>query len=385
MKPATIIAHLGERREEHKGAVVPPIYQNSLFTFESSDAIDEAFTNFDDAYIYTRGNNPTVKILEDKVAALEKGEACKFFASGMSAISAAILHFVKAGDRVICIDSVYGPTSNFLSEYLGDKFNIAVDYVKGHDLEEIQSKITDKTALIYLESPSSSIYACQDLQAIAELAKTHDIGTVIDNTWASPLFQNPLDYGIDIVVHSASKYLSGHSDVVAGCLVASKAIVKDIFSHEHQFIGGKIAPFEAWLILRGLRTLPIRMKHHEATAKRVIEFMRGHDKVIDVLYPDRDEIGKKQLKGYGSLFSVILDTDGQGARDFIDRLKLFCIGVSWGGYESLAYAPIISLSKEMTPEKLEASGIHPGLIRLYLGLEDADDLIEDLEKALALV
>lgn len=384
MKSSTIIAHLGENRKEHHGAVVSPIYQNSLFTFENADAIEKAFDEFETSYIYTRGNNPTVRLLEEKLAALEKGQACKFFASGMAAISASILSVVNAGDHIICIDSVYGPTSNFISEYLGKKFKVGVTYVKG-SLEDISAAIQDNTSLIYLESPSSGIYACQDLKAIGDLARRCHIKTIIDNTWASPIFQKPLTLGIDMVVHSASKYLSGHSDVVAGCVISDQATIENIFINEHQFIGGKIAPFEAWLILRGLRTLPIRMQRHMQTAEAVVDYLEGHDKVIEVLYPKGDPIADKQMTGYGGLFSIVLDTDEKGARDFIDRLKLFCIGVSWGGFESLAYAPIISLSKEMSKEKLDASGIHPGLIRLYVGLEDAEDLIEDLSLALEFV
>lgn len=381
MKPSTIIAHLGEKRSEFKGAVVPPIFQNSLFTFESADAIEDAFTNFTESCIYTRGNNPTVMILEEKLAALEKGEKAKFFTSGMAAISAAILHFVNANDHVICVDSVYGPASNFLSEYLGKKFNVSVTYVSG-SIESIKEARQENTSLIYLESPSSGIFACQDLELVADYAKKHSIGTIIDNTWATPIFQNPLLYGIDIVVHSASKYISGHSDVVAGVAVASKEIIEAIFMNEHNFIGGKIAPFEAWLILRGLRTLPIRMKKHMESTQEVINFLRSHPKVVDIVYPDQDPIAIKQMSGFTGLFSVVLDTDEKGARNFIDALEYFSIGVSWGGYESLAYAPIISLSKEMSKEKLEASGIHPGLIRLSIGLEEAEDLIEDIEKAL---
>lgn len=382
MKPSTIIAHLGERREEHKGAVVPPIYQNSLFTFESAEQIDQAFQDFRNSNIYTRGNNPTVKILEEKMAALEKGEACKFFSSGMAAITAAILHFVNAGDHVICVKSVYGPTSNFISEYLGKKFKVTVTYVGGDDLKEIEDAICDETSLIYLESPSSGVFACQDLEAIGMLARQRGIATIVDNTWATPIFQNPLALGIDVVVHSASKYISGHSDVVAGCVVSSNEIIDDIFYQEHNFIGGKIAPFEAWLILRGLRTLPIRMERHMKTTEKVIAFLKSHPKVKDVLYPSDNPIAIKQMSGFSGLFSVVLNTDGAGAKTFIDNLNYFCIGVSWGGYESLAYAPIISLEKEMSEEKLKASGIHPGLIRLSIGLEDADDLIMDIERAL---
>lgn len=385
MKESTIIAHLGENRLSNKGAVVPPIYQNSLFTFENSDAIEEAFDNFNDSYIYARGNNPTVKLLEEKLAALEKGERAKFFASGMAAISAAIMHFVSAGDHIICIDSVYGPASNFISEYLGKKFNVEVTYIKGDTLESYKEALKDNTSLIYLESPSSGIFACQDLKAVADFAKENSIGTIIDNTWATPIFQNPLTYGIDIVVHSASKYLCGHSDVVAGVIISSDKIIKSIFNYEHNFIGGKIAPFEAWLILRGLRTLPIRMKKHMESTQIIIEFLEKHPLVKEVVYPNKNPIALRQMTGFSGLFSVVLHTDGRGARLFIDTLKLFSIGVSWGGYESLAYAPIISLSKEMSKEKLEASGIHPGLVRLSIGLEEPEDLIEDIVNALEVI
>ncbi|MBN2795102.1 MAG: PLP-dependent transferase [Clostridia bacterium] len=385
MKPSTIIAHYGEDRKDYHGAVVPPIFQNSLFTFANADQIDDAFSNMSEAYIYTRGNNPTVKMLEEKVAALEKGEACKFFSSGMSAISSAILHFVKTGDHVICIDSVYGPTSNFLTEYLGKKFNVAVDFVKGNALEEIKRKTKDNTVLIYLESPSSGIYACQDLELIANYAKAHHIATIVDNTWASPIFQNPLSMGIDVVVHSASKYLCGHSDVVSGAVISSKKIIKALFMEEHQFLGAKMAPFEAWLVLRGLRTLPIRMERHEKSTLQIIEFLKTSPKVKEILYPKDNPIAMKQMSGFGGLFSVVLNTDAKGARNFIDQLKLFSIGVSWGGFESLAYAPIISLSKELSQEKLEASGIHPGLIRLFVGLEDPEDLILDIRQALEVI
>lgn len=382
MKQSTIIAHFGENRLEHKGAVVPPIYQNSLFTFESSNAIEKAFDNFNDSYIYTRGNNPTVRLLEEKLAALEKGERAKFFASGMAAISAAIMHFVSSGDHIICIDSVYGPVSNFISEYLGKKFNIEVTYIKGDTLKSYEESLRENTKLIYLESPSSGIFSCQDLKSVAEFAKQHNISTIIDNTWATPIFQNPLTYGIDIVVHSASKYLCGHSDVVAGVIVSSNEIINEIFNYEHNFIGGKIAPFEAWLVLRGLRTLPIRMKKHMESTKIIIEFLENHPLVKEILYPNNNPIAIKQMSGFSGLFSVVLNTDEKGVRLFIDTLKLFSIGVSWGGYESLVYAPIISLSKEMSKEKLEASGIRPGLVRLSIGLEEAEDLIEDIVNAL---
>lgn len=382
MKPATTIIHQGEDRHRFHGAVVPPMFQNSLFVFETTAQIDQAFAHPEDAFIYTRGNNPTVRLLEEKVAALEGGEACKFFASGMAAISSAILSLVKAGDHVICVDSVYGPTSNFLNTYLTEKFGIQVDYVRGEGVDEFRDCIRDNTRLIYLESPSSGVYRIQDLKAVALLARARGITTIIDNTWASPIFQNPIKLGIDLVVHSASKYLGGHSDVVAGCIVGSKARIQEIFLNEHQLLGGKMAPFEAWLVLRGLRTLPIRMKAHEASARRVIDYLKAEksDVIHEILYPDQNPVARAQMSGFSGLFSVALKADAEGVARFMDALELFSIGVSWGGYESLVYAPNISLSRELTPEKLKEAGIHPGLVRLFIGLEDPEDLIADLER-----
>lgn len=387
LRPETIVAHLGEDRAAHHGAVVPPLYQNSLFTFESAEAIDEAFENFNESYIYTRGNNPTVEILEKKIAALEGGERAKMFTSGMAAISASIMHFINSGDHIICVKSVYGPANNFITKYLGEKFNVSATFVEGDDIEEIENAIQENTKVIYLESPSSGVFVIQNLEAIAKQAKAHDITTMIDNTWATPVYQQPIKYGIDVVIHSASKYLSGHSDVVAGVVISNKTIIEGLFNHEHNFIGGKIAPFEAWLILRGLRTLHIRMERHSKSAKEVVDFLVKHPKVKKVNYPGLETFGQydlacKQMSGFSGLLSFEVDTDLDGAKRILNALEIFKIGVSWGGYESLAYAPIISLAKELPEEKWKAAGIRPGLIRISVGLENPLDLIDDLNFAL---
>lgn len=386
----TMLSHFGEDRERYMGAVVPPIFQNSLFTFESYEAIDAAFERPQDNYIYTRGLNPTVEIVEKKIAYLEGGEKAKLFASGMSAISASILAFVNTGDHVIAISSVYGPTNNFLSKYLFGKFKVDVTFVDGGDLEEIEKAIKENTKLIYLESPSSCTFKLQDLEGVAKLARPRGIKTVIDNTWATPVYQNPLKLGIDVVVHSVSKYLSGHSDVVAGVVVSSQEIMSRIIELEYSLLGGKIAPFEAWLILRGLRTLSLRMERHSQSAMKLARFLKSHPKVITVNYPGLEsfpqhELAKKQMKGFSGLMSFEVDTDVEGIKRLLNNLGYFQIGVSWGGYESLAYAPIISLAKELPEEKWKAAGIKPGIVRISVGLENVDDLIRDLEEALKLV
>jgi len=377
-----------QRDERHHGAVVPPIYQNTLFAFEDWDAIDDGFEHIKDRYVYSRLLNPTVEAAEEKIAYIAHGEKAKLYASGMAAISAAIMYCVEAGDHIITIKSLYGPANSFIGSYLKDKSGVTTTYVNGDDIDEIRAAITDRTRLIYLESPSSMLFKLQDLVAVSQLAKEHDIKTIIDNTWASPVFQKPLDYGIDIEVHSVSKYLCGHSDVVAGVVIASKDIMDDMLMKEHALLGGKMSPFEGWLILRSMRTLLLRMKQHEKSAIEVANFLEKHGSVRKVNFPgllsfSQYELGQKQMSGYGGLFSIVLDTDDiEDVKTFVNALSLFQIGVSWGGHESLVYAPVISYKRELTRDQYEAIGIDTGLVRLSIGLESADDLIRDLAQAL---
>ena len=295
--PSTMLMHYGENKSEFKGAVVPPIYQNSLFTFENWDAIDKAFDNPSENCIYTRGKNPTVSIVEDKIAKLAGGEKAKLFTSGMAAISSAIMHFAKANGHIITLRNIYGPANNFISTYLKEKMNMEVTFVSGEDLEEIKKSIKDNTCLIYLESPSSATLRMQDIKAIADIAKSNKVKTIIDNTWSTPIYQKPLELGIDLEVHSCSKYIGGHSDIVAGVVIGSRKDLKEIFEQEHALYGGKIAPFEAWLIMRSLRTLPLRLKKHEENGLKVSKFLENHPKVKKVHYPglksnDQYELGK---------------------------------------------------------------------------------------------
>ena len=385
---STILMHYGENKEEYQGAVVPPIYQNSLFTFKDWDDIDRAFDNPSNNCIYTRGNNPTALIAERKLAKLAGGEKAKLFTSGMAAISAAIMHCVKQNGHIITIKNTYGPANNFMGTYLKEKMNMEVTYISGNTVEEFRENIKENTCLIYLESPSSVVFSLQDIEGVAKLAREHGIKTIIDNTWATPIFQKPLEMGIDIEVHSCSKYIGGHSDIVAGVVIGSEKDLTEIFESEHALYGGKIAPFEAWLITRSLRTLPIRLKQHQENAMKVAKFLENHEKVKKIYYPglesfDQYELGKKQMSGYTGLLAMDVDcNDVEKIKKFVNSLELFYIGVSWGGFESLVYAPAISYLKEMSPDKFEAMGITLGSIRISIGLEEVDDLIEDLEQAL---
>jgi len=386
-KPSTELCHDGDSYFTHQGAIVPPIFQNSLFAFEDWDAISNAFDDPAESSIYTRGVNPTVKIVEEKIAQLAGGEKARLFASGMGAISAAILHGVRQGSHIVSPQQIYGPANNFMQDYLSEKCGVEISYTDG-SLEAYKAAIRPNTSLFYLESPGSLKFPIQDLAAICKLAKAHGIKTIIDNTWATPIFQNALGLGVDLEIHSCSKYLGGHSDIVAGVIIGAKKELDQIQLREQAWMGAKMAPFEAWLLLRSLRTLPLRMKQHQESGLAVARFLEGHPKIERVYHPGLEsfpdyELGRQQMSGYGSLLSFeLLTEDIDRIKQFTKQLHLFKMGVSWGGYESLIYAPLISYLKEQTPEQFKAMGIAPGLMRISVGLEDVQDLMDDLSKAL---
>jgi len=374
--------------KKYEGAVVPPIFQNSLFSFEDWDAVDRAFNQPDKSFIYSRGKNPTVSVVEEKLAMLAGAEKAQLFPSGMGAISAAIMYCVQSGDHVISIKNLYGPSTNFLVNYLKPKFNIDTTFVQGNSIEDFEKAIRPNTSMIYLESPSTAVFSLQDIKAVSKLAKSKGIKTIIDNTWATPLYQKPLSLGIDIEIHSCSKYLGGHSDIVGGLLMGKAEIIDLIFKREYAWLGAKIAPIEAWLLLRSLRTLAVRMERHQSNAFKVAEFLEIHPKIKFVRFPGlksfpQFELGKKQMSGYSSLMSFQLNTeDIKKVKIFFNSLQLFHKGVSWGGFESMVYAPAIAYIKELNAKQFENMGISMSDIRISVGLENVDDLIDDLETAL---
>ena len=384
----TLLSHDGKKAHS-KGAVVPPIYQNSLFTMKDWDDVDKTFDDRVNNYIYTRGNNPSVRVVEEKLAKISGGESAKLFGSGMAAISASILSCIKKGDHIVTVKNIYGPANSLLQKYFKPKFGIEVTYITGTDINEFKEAIQPNTSLIYLESPSSVVLSLQDLEAVAKLAKAKGIKTIIDNTWASPVFQKPLSLGIDLEIHSCSKYIGGHSDVVAGVVIGGEKDINDLFTKEFELFGAKIAPFEAWLLLRSLRTLKIRMDQHQKSALTVARFLEKHPKIAKINYPGLEsfpqyELGKKQMTGYSGLMSFQLKTDDlDKIKTFFNGLSLFQIGVSWGGHESLIYAPAISYLKELSKEQFEGMGISLGDMRISIGLESAEDLIEDLDLGLS--
>lgn len=387
-KEETFISHYAEDRENYEGAVVPPIFQNSLFTFKDWDAIDSAFDDRINNSIYTRGRNPGINIVEQKLAKLSGGEKARLFGSGMAAITAAVMHFLNAGDHVITIKNIYGPANNLISVYLKKKMKIETTFVSGNNLKEFNDAIRSNTKLIYLESPSSVIFSIQDIGSICKLARSKGVKTIIDNTWASPIFQKPLNMGVDLEVHSCSKYIGGHSDVIAGLVIGNSKDIDSISVNEFELLGGKTAPIDAWLLMRSLRTLPIRMKAHQESAIKVAKFLDSHSKVEIVNYPGltnfpQYELAKKQMTGFSGLLAFKLKTTNLSKiKTFFNSLKIFKIGVSWGGHESLVYAPAISYLKELNPNQFEQLGISLGDMRISIGLENVEDIVNDLEQAL---
>ncbi|MEM6261689.1 MAG: aminotransferase class I/II-fold pyridoxal phosphate-dependent enzyme [Bacteroidota bacterium] len=379
-----IINHFGEERSQYFNAVAPPLMQSSNFAFQTVAAMREGLKHEMDKPFYTRGHNPTVAILQQKIAALEGTEACLTFGSGSAAIAAAVMSAVKGGEHVVAVQKPYSWTFKLLDQLLS-KYHVTVTWVDGRDPENFRAAVLPNTRLFILESPNSMTFELQDIQAVCEIAKQHSIATLIDNSYATPLNQRPANMGADMVMHSASKYLNGHSDLVAGVLCCSRERAEAIFASEFMTLGGILAPHEAWLILRGLRTLPLRMQRVAESTPKVVEFLANHPKVDQVLYPHHPsfpqyELALRQIKAPAGQFSILLKAEKLGdVERFCDRLKYFILACSWGGYESLAF-PIAALID--SDGNYSATSLPWNLIRFYVGLEDPEVLIEDLENAL---
>lgn len=381
-----ILNHLGEEREGYHGAVSPPLVQSSIFAFPTVAAMREAFRDEYAAHLYTRGNNPTVSILRKKLAALEGAEDCLVFASGAAAMAAGISTFVRAGEHIVCVARPYSWTRGLLRDLL-PRFGVATSFVDGGEVAGFEAALTPSTRLIVLESPNSMTFEQQDLAGIAALARRHGILTLCDNSHATPLNQSPLALGIDLVAHSATKYLNGHSDVVAGALCGREALLREVLKGPYMTYGAILSPHDAWLMIRGLRTLGVRVERIAATTTKVRAFLDAHPRVRKLYAPhagDNPQLAmtRAQLHGASGLMSIELDVDDIAAVErFCDGLKRFLMTVSWGGYESLVMplCAVFPAGASLHP----AGGLPLNLVRLSIGLEDADALVADLEQALA--
>ncbi len=381
-----ILNELGEERENYFNAIAPPIIQTSNFKFNTVDDFRNALADEYQGNLYSRGFNPTIDILRKKLAALDGAEDALIFASGIAAIAIPVLALLQQGDEVICVENPYSWTIKLFNDLL-PKFGVTTVFVDGSDTNAFEQAITPRTKLIYLESPNTFSFEVQDLEAIAKIAQAKNIITMIDNSYCSPLYQQPIAYGIDLAAQSATKYLAGHSDVVAGVVTGKKALIKKIFEKEYMNIGASVAPQNAWLLLRSLRTFPIRLEKITTNANKVIEYLEQHPKIERVLHPFSSDnkqldLAKKQMKACGGLFSIILKTpELEKIEAFCNNLKHILMAVSWGGYESLIIPACVGVSKA----DFDVNNPRHLLIRIYIGLEEPDYLIKDLEQALSLI
>lgn len=373
--PSTIVAH----DERHFGdAVVPPIFQTSLFTFASYDEMAQVFSGRLVRPTYSRGLNPTVRAFEEKVAALEGAEDAIGFASGMAAISSAVLAFVRPGDRILAVKHVYPDSFRFFETML-KSFGVGVDYVDAGDLDAVEAMLPGRRVL-YLESPTSWMFQVHDLARLAKLAREEGVLSIVDNSWASPIFQNPLALGCDLVLHSASKYIGGHSDVVAGVVAGSGEHIGKLRREVLPYLGAKLSPFDSWLLLRGLRTLPARMREHERSALDIATRLQSHPAVTALHHPAFLQPSAKGLKGTSGLFSIEL----HGSIDipaFCDALEIFKLGVSWGGHESLVCPAGVTRVQAGGPNPAVHFGVPERMVRLNIGLESPQSLWSDLCQA----
>ena len=378
------ITHTAEEPSKYMNAVTPPVFLTSLHVFDRFEDYCNVDSLEEDQYVYGRASNPTVHILEKKIAELEHGVRAAVFSSGMAAATAAIMAVCKTGSHVICMRDVYQPVKRFLNGYAVPKLHMKVTYVSGNDLDEIEEAMKKNADMMILESPATFVFRVVDLKEIARLAHKYEVKTYIDNTCLTPLFQNPLDLGIDIVMHTMSKYIGGHSDLIGGVLVSKDdEFMKKILSEMREWYGAILGPMEGWLAMRGLRSLYPRIMQHQKTGMEIAEYLESHEKVKKVYYTGLKshpqwEIIQKQQRGHTSLMSIVLDTSVEKSIKFMDSLKLFGKGCSWGGYESLAVMPLYKSSQE----ELDFLQTERSLIRLHCGMEGTENLLEDLEQAL---
>ncbi len=377
-----ILNELGEDREHYFNAIAPPIMQTSNFRFNKVDELRAAFADEMSTYLYSRGLNPTVDILRKKLAALDGAEDCLIFNNGAAAIFAGVLANVKAGDHIVSVSKPYSWVQRMFDVIL-PRFGVSTTYVDGRDANNYFNATKPNTTFYYLESPNSWDFALQDIATIAAYAKQHNIVTLIDNSYCTPLYQQPIAMGIDMAMQTATKYIGGHSDTLGGVLSGSKEMIKRIFDSEYLNIGSGIQPFNAWLLIRGLRTLPTRLERINRSTQQVLAFVKAHPSVKRIFYPFDEsfpqyQLAKQQMKEAPGLFSFFVQAQSrQQIVTFCESLQHIQMAVSWGGHESLLLPKCAGLQDE----EFDAANPEHQMMRIYVGLEDASYLIADLEQA----
>lgn len=378
-----ILNELGEDREHYFNAVAPPIIQTSNFVFRKVDDLSNAFADEMGGYLYSRGLNPTVDILRKKLAALDGAEDCLVFNNGAAAIFAGVFANIRSGDHIVSVKAPYTWAAKMFDVVL-PRFGVTTTYIDGTNVDNWKNATQANTTFYYLESPNSWTYALQDIKAVAAFARSRNIVTLIDNSYCTPIFQKPIEMGIDLSMQTATKYIGGHSDTLGGVLSGTHAMMKKIFDSEYLNIGSGIQPFNAWLLIRGLRTLPARLERITRSTQQVVAFMKSHPAVESILFPFDEsfpqyQLAKRQMTGACGLFTFALKTQKrESIVAFCEKLQHIMMAVSWGGHESL----VIPKCAGIAPVDFDANNIEHRYVRMYVGLEEPEYLIADLQQAL---
>lgn len=380
----TLAVHAGAKRFSSYGSLSVPIYSASVFAFSNADEASAIHNEEVPGYYYGRLGNPTTEALEHTMAALENGEAALAFASGMAATSGVILSICRSGDHIVAPLSMYSTTAN-LFHFISEQFGIETTFVDATDADNYANAVRPKTKLFWTESPSNPIVQISDLSAVASIGRKRGIVTVTDNTFASPYNQRPLEHGVDAVIHSATKYLGGHSDLTAGILVGSKEIVEDARHRSAKLFGGNIAPQVAWLVMRGIKTLALRMERHNQNAFTLADMLSKHPKIAAVYYPGLEthknhEVAARQMRGFGGMIGLDVGTVEKG-KELVNNLKLVTLATSLGGVETIIQHSASMTHAAIPREDRIAAGISDGLLRLSVGIENIDDLVADFQQA----
>ncbi|PYV89761.1 MAG: methionine gamma-lyase [Acidobacteria bacterium] len=383
----TAVIHAGEETCPRTGAVDTPIYQSTTFAFDNANEGAELFSHRKDGYVYTRYGNPTLNALEEKIAALEGAEAAQVTASGMSAISTCVLSLVQGGDHIVSARSIYSAAFDlFFRKLLA--WGVEVSFVGSTSPDDFARAMKPNTRLVYIETPSNPILNVLDIAAIARIAKKQGCLSVIDNTFATPINTRPLELGVDLVIHSATKYFCGHGDAMGGAIAGSRDLIRSISVETHRDLGGVMSPFNAWLILRGLRTLALRMERHNANAMQIAEFLQNHPKVEKVFYPGLPDhpghdVARNQMRGFGGIVGFVVRGGLEAGKYLLDNVRLCTLAVSLGDTRTLITHPASTTHVVVPREKRLEIGIFDGLVRLSVGIENVQDLKDDLDQALA--
>jgi cystathionine beta-lyase/cystathionine gamma-synthase len=385
MKPATELIHRPDDTASRPAPLTTPIYETTTFLFESAEEVRDYNEGRSEKFLYTRYSNPTVVEVERTIAPLEAAEAALVLSSGQAATATALLALTKAGDEVVCSSAIYGGTLHLLNDLLA-RFGIRARFVSIDELRRPDSVLTDATKVLWFESPINPTLRCVDIAAIASACRARGVTSVIDNTFASPMNQQPLTMGIDVVMHSATKYLNGHSDVTAGVLAGRAALIAEVLK-VRKLIGTVLDPSAAYSLGRGVKTLSVRMERHNANALAVANWLDRDDRVETVFYPGLEShpdhaIARRQMRGFGGMVCIDLGGDYSRAARFFDRLKVFRRAASLGGVESLCSLPVLTSQWSHSDDELRRAGVTRGMARLSVGLEDPEDLIADLDQAL---